>query len=60
VSRIPTFRILVLAVSASTKHGTLDAIGGNSSEVLREFAVVGWHMVFLKFAAQWLKTCRDK
>jgi hypothetical protein len=60
VSRIPTLRILVLAASASTKERTLDAIGGNSSEVLREYAVVGWHIVFLKFTAQWLRTCRLK
>jgi hypothetical protein len=60
VSRIPTIRILVLAVSASTKEGTLDAIGGDSSEVFREFVVVGWHIVLLKFVAQWLKTCRHK
>jgi hypothetical protein len=60
VSRIPTFRILVLAAAASTKEGTLDAIRGDSSEVLREYVVAGWHIVFLKFVAQWLRTRRHK
>jgi hypothetical protein len=60
VSGIPRFGILVLAVSASTKHWTLNTIGRDSSKVLRDYVVIGRHLVLVKFHAGRLKASRHQ
>lgn len=60
VSRIEALRILILAVSAPTKDGTLNAVGGDSSEVLRQNTVISRHLVVLKFGARGPETRRHQ
>jgi hypothetical protein len=60
VSCVPSFGILVLAVSAPTKDGTLNTAGCDSSKVFRECAVIGSHVVFLTFGVRRQKTRRHQ